>query len=287
MISIKEMLKNAKDNSFAIGSFNATSITFVDAIIDAAISNKSYAIISISEHHIKKGFINLEAASKYILSRIETEGAAVALHLDHGETFEMVQRVVDCGFTSVMIDRSHETLEQNIEATKTVVDMCKKHGIGVEGELGAIGGKEGDGHINVADQSLFTSPADADMYVRETGVDALAVAIGNVHGRYAGKPNLDFQRLEEIRNTVSVPLVLHGGSGISDDDFRKLIKTGISKINFYSGNAQSAYKSLALFLGEDPLGKGKDVGFLFENIHEAVRDTTANQMSIFDSCNRL
>ncbi len=287
MVSMKELLEDAKRLSYAVGAFNMTSITFVDAIIDAAVEQKSPVILSISERHVHKGFVHLEAASKYIKKRASQIDIPLALHLDHGETIEMTQRALDCGFNSVMIDRSNESFEKNIADTKTVVDMCKPRGISVEGELGAIGGKEGEGHINIADTSLFTDPKTASQYVEQTGLDScLAVAIGNVHGRYAGEPNLDFDRLDEISKAVSLPLGLHGGSGISDDDFRKLIEHGIKKINFYFGNAEATYKSSERFLSQKPLENGVDVGQLFKEIYNSVKATTMKQMDIFGSSNK-
>lgn len=286
MVSMKELLEDTQARDYALGSFNITSITYADAILDAAEQCKSPVILSISERHIRKGYIHLEATASYIKERAKKYSIPVVLHLDHGETMPIIENAVASGFTSVMIDRSHYSLEENIKDTKIVVDLCKKKGISVEGELGMISGKEGEGHINVADTSLFTDPKVAYQYVEQTGIDALAVAIGNVHGRYKGEPNLDFERLEEIKKLVSIPLVLHGGSGISVEDFKKLIHFGIRKINFYSGNVQSAYVSLRDFLYTDYAEKGTDIGELFLTIYKAVLESTMKQMRIFNSCDK-
>ncbi len=286
MVSMKELLQDAQQQGYGIGAFNITSTTYIDAILDAAQEKKSPVIIAISEGHVRKGYVSLEATVKYIQQRIKGLSIPIALHFDHGETIEMIEKAINCGFTSVMIDRSHETLEQNIKDTRIIVDICKNKNISIEGELGMIGGKEGDGHINIADSSLFTDPNIALKYIQETNVDALAVAIGNVHGRYSGKPNLDFYRLQAIKNQVAIPLVLHGGSGISEDDFRKLIQNGIYKINFYSGNAQVAYSSCKEFMDTDPLQRGVDIGELFKTVYKSVKENVMLQMDIFMSSNK-
>lgn len=283
MVSMKELLCDAKERNYALGAFNITSITYADAILEAAGKCESPVILAISERHIKSGYIHLRSAAKYIEERAKEYSVPVVLHLDHGESISTIEMAINACFTSVMIDRSGESLKKNIEYTSRVVALCKNRGISVEGELGTIGGKEGEGHINVADESLFTDPQVAYQYVEQTGIDALAIAIGNVHGRYKGAPKLDFERLIKIKDLVSVPLVLHGGSGISDEDFKKLISNGIHKINFYSGNVQSSYASLSNFFDTNPLEKGKDIGELFRAIHKAVVETTMKQMNIFNS----
>ncbi|MGL5722583.1 MAG: class II fructose-bisphosphate aldolase [Brevinema sp.] len=284
---MKDLLQDARRRGYALGAFNITSLCYADAIVDAAQEKNSPVIIAVSERHICKNYLSLEATSSYITHLSQKKSIPIVLHLDHGETIEMIRKAVDCGFHSVMIDRSHSSLNDNIADTLATIEICKAKGISVEGELGMIGGKEGEGHINIADRNLFTQPNTALEYVSKTQVDALAVAIGNVHGRYKGTPNLDFDLLQKIKEIVDVPLVLHGGSGISDDDFRKLIYHGIHKINFYSGNAQSTYQACKEFMSKDPLEKGVDVGELFATIHQAVKSTTMHQMDVFGSSGKI
>ncbi len=287
MVSMAELLQDARKGNYAVGSFNITSTIFVDAILSAAKTCKSPVILAIAERHIQKYSIDLEAITSYIKTQTKNIDIPLALHLDHGQTFECIENAINLGFASVMLDRSNNCLEENIADTKSIVNICKKHGISVEGEIGSISGEEGEGKENIADINLFTEPSVASKYVEQTGIDCLAIAIGNVHGRYKGKPNLDFARLEQIRNTVDIPLVLHGGSGISDEQFRKLINLGINKINFYSGNVQSSYEALYELIKTKPLENGHDIILLFEAINKAVQETTMSQIDIFNNANKI
>ena len=177
----------------------------------------------------------------------------MVLHLDHAESFDVIMHALRNGFTSIMFDGSKLDYDENVSKTKEIVRLCHAVNVSVEAELGAVGGAEGGELAGRADPALFTDPEQAYDFVSSTGINALAVAIGNVHGRYKGKPQLDFDRLEKIKGYTDIPIVLHGGSGISDEEFRKLISLGISKINFFTGMAQAALETVKeelLVMGE-------------------------------------
>ncbi len=283
MVSMNEILTNARKGQYAVGSFNVTNTVFVDAVLEAAADCRSPIIVSVAERHVEKGFVNLADIAGYIKMKAANFDIPVAMHLDHGQTIECIKQAIDLGFTSVMLDRSSVSLAENIKDTQTVLAMCKQNDVSVEGEIGAISGEEGESKENVADASMFTEPQVAADYIEQTGIHALAVSIGNVHGCYKGEPNLDFELLAKIKDTVSIPLVLHGGSGISDNDFRKMIRYGINKINFYSGNVQCAYRSMYEIVNTKPLENGSDITALFHAIYKAVYKTAKEQMLIFGS----
>ena len=185
-----------------------------------------------------------------------------------------------------MFDGSTLEYEENIRQTREVVKMCHAVGVSVEAELGAVGGDEGGALYGHADESLFTDPMMARDFVDRTGIDALAVAIGNAHGKYKGEPLLDFPRLDTIRQQAAIPLVLHGGSGISDDDFKRAIELGIHKINFYTGMSQAALSAVETRMANrQPLYD--EFAELLLGIEEAITDTVSEQMRIFGSAGRV
>ena len=191
-------------------------------------------------------------------------------------------RALRLGFSSVMFDGSTLSYDENIRQTREVVKMCHAVGVSVEAELGAVGGDEGGALYGHADEAFFTDPKLAREFVDKTGIDALAVAIGNAHGKYKGEPKLDFPRLDAIRQQTGLPLVLHGGSGISDADFRRAIELGIHKINFYTGMSQAALAAVEQRMANrQPLYD--EFAELLLGIEEAITDTVAGQMRIFGS----
>lgn len=226
LVPMKELLAKAEEGKYAVGAFNANNMEIVQAIAIAAEKEQAPVIMQASQGAIKY------AGLDYIIGmvRIAAENARVpiALHLDHGTSFEQVVRCIRGGFSSVMFDGSQLPLEENIAITKKVVEIARPINVSVEAELGKIGGTEDD--ISVK-ESLFTDPYEAEIFVRETGVDALAVAIGTAHGQYKGEPKLDFERLEKIRSLVNIPIVLHGSSGVPDESITKAISLGVRKVN--------------------------------------------------------
>lgn len=282
LLNLHDILAVAKARQFAVGAFNATDSHFIDAVFAAASRAQAPVIINMAEVHLP--WIDMEAASAYIHAKAKHSGLPVCLNLDHGMTPATIERAIRCGFSSVMFDGSALPYEDNVAQTRAVVELCHAHGISVEGELGAVGGDEGGALESEADAALYTNVEQARDFVAQTGIDALAVAIGNTHGKYKGEPKLDFERLAAIRDAVPVPLVLHGGSGIGEDGFRRAIALGICKINFFTGMSQAAMDSLARGIAhEDAAKKYNYYLMMMADMQHAIADTVGEQMRIFGS----
>ena len=253
LINLKELLKHAQENKYAVGAFNVTNLGFIDTLIDAAVEQRSPIILQIAEVHLR--YVDLEEIAPVIISAAKKVDIPVCFHLDHGQSLETVVRTIRAGFTSVMFDGSHLPLDENIAATKEVVKISKSVNVSVEGEIGHVGG-ETIGEVaptaHAANEEFYTNVDEAEKFYSETGVDAIALAIGNVHGFYKGEPRLDFERLSQIKQVVPAPLVLHGGSGISDEGFKKAINLGICKINYYTEMSAAAVSRIRKYLDEKP-----------------------------------
>ena len=230
LISLAQGLAHAQQHGYALGAFNVLDTHFLRALFQAAEQQRSPFIINLAEVHFK--YVSLDHLVAAIRCEAARHAIPVVLNLDHGLHFEAVVQAVRLGFTSVMFDGSGLSYDENVRQTQEVVKLCHAVGVSVEAELGAVGGDEGGALTGEADSAKFTDPALAADFVQSTGIDCLAVAIGNAHGKYKGEPRLDFDRLAAIRSAAGIPLVLHGGSGISDADFRRAITLGIHKINF-------------------------------------------------------
>jgi fructose-bisphosphate aldolase class II len=228
-------------------------------------------------------YMNIEYTVAMCKAAAEKASVPVILHLDHGSSFEVVLKCIRAGFSSIMIDASHYPLEENIARTKQVVHACHTLGIDVEGELGRIGGVEDDLSVDEKDASL-ARPEEAVRLVQETGIDALAPAIGSAHGMYKGDPELDFDRLATIRDLTGVPLVLHGGSGIPDEDIRKAISLGVSKINVNTENQVAFTKKIREILGKDE--NLYDPRKYLGPAREAIKETVREKIRLFGSNNR-
>ena len=228
LVTTKKILKKAQEEHYAIGAFNVENMEMVMAVISAAEEMNAPVIMQTTPSTIKY------AGLDYFLANVKVAAnkakVPVVMHLDHGSSFELASQAYREGYTSIMIDGSHSDFESNIKISKSVVDMCKPSGIAVEAELGKVGGKEDD--LDGGEGDIFTNPQEAKEFVEKTGVDSLAIAIGTAHGIYKGEPKLDLERLSKIREVVSVPLVLHGGSGIPDEKVKEAIRRGICKVNY-------------------------------------------------------
>lgn len=280
--SFKEVLLDGYRNGYAVGQFNMNNLEFTQAIIEAANEEKSPVILGVSEGAIK--YMGLEYTVAMARVAAETSKVPVILHLDHGPNLEVVMKCIRAGFSSIMIDASHYELEKNIALSKQVVELCHPLGIEVEGELGRIGGTEDDLTVDERDASLAI-PAEAVRLVQESGIDALAPAIGSAHGPYKGKPELSFDRLEEIKGLLpNIPLVLHGGSGIPDEDIRKAISLGVSKINVNTENQQAMTAVIREILGKDE--KAYDPRKYLKPGREAIKETVKQKMRLFGSSGR-
>lgn len=226
LVTMKSLLEQANNNHKGVGAFSVGNMEMVKGAIQAAEELDTPIILQIAEVRLKHSPLAL--MGPMMVQAARKAKVDVAVHLDHGLTMDVVKQALELGFTSVMFDSSTYPFEENIARTKEVVELAKKYGATVEAELGLVGGSE-DGSCDHGIRC--TNPDDAKIFCEQTGIDALAVAIGNAHGNYPVAPKLAFDVLEEIHRQVEVPLVLHGGSGITDEDFQKAISLGIVKVN--------------------------------------------------------
>lgn len=227
LVTSEKMLAEAREGGYAVGAFNVENREMVKAVIAAAEEVKAPVMLQTTPSTVKYG--TLETYFAMVSAEAKKASVPVCLHLDHGSSFELAVQAIKAGYTSVMIDGSHEDFEHNVELTKKVVDVAKACGIPVEAELGKVGGKEDDLE---AEEDGNTDPQEAKEFVDRTGVSSLAIAIGTAHGFYAGTPVLDKERVSEVKELVSVPLVLHGASGLSDEDVKECVRRGMCKVNF-------------------------------------------------------
>ena len=281
LVKLDEALQHAAQEKYAVGAFNVVGIEFAEAILEAAGRLRSPVILSIAEVHFPH--VIPEDISPSILDMASRSRVPVVLHLDHGQSLEAALRALRCGFSSVMFDGSKLDYEENVRQTSEIVRACHAAGVPVEAELGAVGGSETGEVVGHADPNLFTAPEQAGDFVTRTRVDALAVAIGNVHGKYRGDPCLDFDRLAAIARRTGKPLVLHGGSGIPEKDMKRAIDLGIRKINVYTAMSQAALLSARAFLGK-PQEAYHDYPFLLTSIRRAVTGVVEEHMRIFGGC---
>ncbi|GFP27146.1 fructose-bisphosphate aldolase, class II [Candidatus Hakubella thermalkaliphila] len=245
----KLLLEKAMAEGYAVGAFNTNNLETTRAIVRAARELDSPLILATSEGAINYAGINNLKTMAEIAA--QESGLPISLHLDHGTSLEIVMRCIRHGWSSVMYDGSKLPFEENVANARQVVELAHLVGVSVEGELGRLVGVEDN--ISVTErEAAMTDPDQAQEFVKRTGVDALAVAIGNAHGFYKGEPQLDFIRLEQIRARVEVPLVLHGASGIPDEGIRRAVKIGVDKINIDTEVRAAFQKAVASFLAENP-----------------------------------
>lgn len=244
----RQLLLDAQKGGYAVGAFNVENMEMVQAVVAAAEESRSPVIIQTTPGTLKYAdadyfFANVKTAAK-------KASVPVVLHLDHGSSFDLAAKAVRAGYTSIMIDGSGLPFEENIRLSKAVAEMCHACGIPVEAELGRVGGKEDD--LSVEDESPYTDPQEAKEFVERTGIDSLAVGIGTAHGIYQGEPRVDLKRLEEIRAAVTVPLVLHGTSGVPDAAVVEAVKRGICKVNYATELRIAFSDGIKEILGAEP-----------------------------------
>ncbi|MGE5416777.1 MAG: class II fructose-1,6-bisphosphate aldolase [Acidobacteriota bacterium] len=228
LVPVAELLAQAEEGGYAVGAFNANNMEIVQAIAEAAEQEKAPVIMQASQGAIK--YAGLDYIVGMVRIAAEKARVPIALHLDHGTSFDEVVRCIREGFSSVMYDGSKLPLEDNIKITNKVLEIARPCGVSVEAELGKIGGTEDDVSVDEK-EALYTDPEEARIFVEKTGIDALAIAIGTAHGQYSGEPKLDFARLERIRQITNVPIVLHGSSGVPEEAIKKAIALGVRKVN--------------------------------------------------------
>ncbi len=280
LVNMNEVLRPAKKGHYAVGLFNAVNLELARGIIAAAESTRSPVIMGSAEILLPYG--PLEEISYYLIPMAKKASVPVVIHLDHGLTYDTCVKALKLGFSSVMYDCSTDSYEENVRKVKEMADIAHSYGATIEGELGHVGDNEGsaEGSNHLADPSaFFTDPALAKDFVEKTGVDALAIAVGNAHGAYKLPPKLDFERIRTIAKTVDVPLVLHGGSGLTDNDFRQAIKDGISKVNIFTDiNVAAVEAEFKKFSNMD-----KGIIDLIPAAVEAVKLATMEKMKLFSS----
>ena len=247
LVTTKQMLINAQKDNYAVGAFNVENMEMVMAVVEAAEELNSPVIMQTTPSTVKYADVEFFLANAKVAA--EKANVPIAMHLDHGNSFELAIKAFRAGYTSVMIDGSHSSFEENIELTKSVVDVCNCANIPVEAELGKVGGKEDD--LDGGDGG-YTDPEEAKQFVEKTGVDSLAVAIGTAHGVYKGEPKLDIDRLSEIRQVVDIPLVLHGTSGVPDETVEKCTERGICKVNYATDLRIAFSKGVKEVLDKNP-----------------------------------
>jgi fructose-bisphosphate aldolase class II len=271
LVPVSTLLREAQAGGYAVGAFNCNNMEIVQAIAAAAEAEKAPVIMQASQGAIKYAGIEYITAMANVAASMVS--VPVALHLDHGTSFEQVMSCIRSGFSSVMIDGSKHSLEDNIALTRQVIAAARPVGVSVEAELGKIGGTEDDIHVSEAD-AFFTDPEEARVFVQETQVDALAVAIGTAHGRYKGEPKLDFARLEKIRSLVNIPIVLHGSSGVPEEAIREAIRLGVCKVNIDTNIREAFVERCRKVIADSPdeIDPRKILGPAREAVVEIIRE---------------
>ena len=270
LATLNEVMKIAEEKKIAIGSFNTPNLESLQAVIEAAEELELPVIIQFAQCH--EPWIPLSVIGPIMVETAKQAAVPVCVHLDHGETMEYLQQALDIGFTAIMYDGSALTYEENLANTKKAVEMAAKTGASVEAELGSMGRREsGAGDDTGADDEtkIYTDPELAAVFVMETGIDALACSFGTTHGIYLTEPKLDFEVVKNVRRlTEGIPVVMHGGSGVSREDYRKAIEAGVRKVNYFTymdkagGNAAIEYQG--------SLKEGEPI--FFSSISMAARD---------------
>ncbi len=281
LVSMNEFLPKAKANKFAVGQFNMNNLEFAQAITEAAEELKSPFIFGVSEGALK--YMGIEFTVAIAEAAAKKSGLPIALHLDHGSSFEVAMKCIRAGFSSVMFDGSHYSFEENIRLTKEVVKTAHAMGVSVEGELGTIGGVEDDISVDESDASL-AKPEEAIRFYEETGVDCLAIAVGTAHGMYAGEPNIRFDIIEKVAKAIPVPIVLHGGSGVPDEMIRKSIEAGVGKINVNTENQVACTQTIREVLNKD--AKVYDPRKYLTPARKAMVEVVKSKIQLFGSANQ-
>ena len=276
LVNLNEVLKKAQKEKYAVGLFNTTDTDMLQAVIEAAEESNSPVILGTAEVLLPYGELKLIAPS--VIAAAKRAKVPVVVHYDHGLTFDRCIEALKLGFSSIMFDGSAKPYEQNIAETREMVKIAHAFGATVEGEIGHVGEAAKEDNLLT---DMYTTPEEAKAYLEATGVDALAVAIGSAHGVYKKKPMLNIERLKEISSAVKVPLVLHGGSGLSDDDFKNTIRNGIAKVNIFTDLCLAGERAM-----KD--GEEKKLGYLeTRNLKvDYIKEAVKHKMALFGSVNK-
>lgn len=284
LVNSRELLLDAQRNHYAVGAFNVENMEMMQAVVEAAQAERAPVMLQTTPSTLKYAGTAVFAAMARAVAGASV--APVAIHLDHGDSFELCARAAEDGYTSLMIDGSKLPLEENIALVRRVVELAAGSALKpcVEAELGRLGGKEDSLEVKPG-EDIYTDPGEAARFVRETGVDTLAVAIGTAHGFYKGKPKLDFERLAQLRDAVPVPLVLHGSSGVPDEDVRRAISLGVCKVNFATELRVAYTEAVRRALAEDAaLYDPKKFG---APGRQAVTELVRHRMAVCGACGHM
>lgn len=274
---LDQLLKPGSPELCALASFNVCTLEMLEGVVLAAEETQAGVMVGFAERHWKA--VNPWSFAAAVLARLERSPAAAVFHFDHASSLDSVRIGIELGCTSVMIDGSALPLEDNIQLTRAIVEMAHAYGVAVEGEIGGIGGVEGEIAGN-GGGIAYTRPQDARRFAQETGVDLLAIGIGTVHGLYRGRPNLRFDLLDEVKAMVPVPLVLHGGTGISAEDMTRLIRHGIRKVNVFTELSMAAAEQMRknLLASHQPVGAVE----VLSGVTGRIRDVAKTLIRQFD-----
>ena len=278
LVTGKQILQHADEHGYAVGAFNVNNMEIIQAIAQAADELRAPVILQASQGAIK--YAGIEYITSLVKTTAQQIDVPIALHLDHGTDFNEIMSCIRNGFTSVMIDASKHELEENIRLTKEIVKIAHAVGVSVEAELGKIGGTEDQIVVSEA-EATYTDPEEARIFVEETGVDSLAIAVGTAHGVYKGEPKVDIDRIKEIDRVVSVPLVLHGSSGVPYNTLEKAVGAGIRKINIDTDIRASFAGSVKAFVTENP--DEIDPRKILKPARAAMAETVKEKIKVFGS----
>ena len=276
LVNLKDMLQNAQKNNYAVGLFNTTDTDAIEGAIAAAEELRSPIMLGTAEVLLPYG--ELQLIGPAMINMAKKASVPVAIHYDHGLTYERCVEALELGFSSVMYDCSTVSYEENVKKVREMAKIAHSFGATIEGELGHVGDNEGsaEGNSHLEDPSkYYTDPQMAKDFVTETDIDALAIAIGTAHGAYTYTPKLDIERLKEIRNEIDTPLVLHGGSGLSDNDFKNCINGGITKINIFTDIYVAGKNAIMNASGDYHEIRAQKV--------QAIKETIMNKIMLFGS----
>jgi fructose-bisphosphate aldolase class II len=272
IVDMKGMLDHAYRQQYAVGAFDVVSLDFVSGVMEAAERSRSPVILSLAESHFD--YYDFELLMAAVEAAAARATVPAAIHLDHGMSLDSAIRSIRLGCNGVMVDASHYPFDDNVARTRAVVEMARGCGVPVEGELGYVPGVEGEDAERHPGEIAYTSVAEAKTYVERTGVDFLAVSIGTVHGRMKGEPKLDVGLLQDINQALDIPLVLHGGTGLSDSQYDQLIANGIAKINYYTAVADAA----GARVNDNATANERGYTGLVHGVADAVRNETERRM---------
>lgn len=279
LVNMEEMLEKASTEKYGVGFFNAINVEMARAVIEAAEEAKSPIIVGTAE--VLLPAMEMERVAEYLIPMAKKSSVPVCVHYDHGLTYERCMQAIDLGFTSIMYDCSTDDYEENVKKVADMAKICHAKNITLEGELGHVGDNFGEGKL-LNPEDFYTDPVMARDFVTKTGVDALAVAVGNAHGDYAFAPKLDFERITAILQSVGIPLVLHGSSGIPKEDLQKAIACGVGKINIFTDIDKAGKAGIEKGLKE---GAKSMMGLIPYEI-EAMKEVVREKIAIFGSAGR-